>query len=81
MTDISKPSKGAFLVGNGCILLASIFWGVNVSVTKALIPDWMTADGITAVRLIGGCILLWVVSLFLKCGKICLLYTSDAADE
>ncbi len=70
MTDISKPSKGAFLVGNGCILLASIFWGVNVSVTKALIPDWMTADGITAVRLIGGCILLWVVSLFLKCGKI-----------
>lgn len=54
------------LVGNGCILLASIFWGINVTVTKALIPTWMTADGITAVRLIGGCVLMWIVSLFMK---------------
>lgn len=70
MTDISKPSKGAFLVGNGCILLASIFWGVNVSVTKALIPDWMTADGIIVVRVVGGCLLMWVASLFIKCKPV-----------
>lgn len=58
------------LVGNLCILIATIFWGVNVSFTKALIPQWMTSDSITAVRLVGGCILFWIVSLFMKCEKI-----------
>lgn len=65
-----KPDKSKFLLGNGCILLAAIFWGLNVSVTKALIPDWMTANGISAVRMIGGCILFWIVSLFVKTEKI-----------
>lgn len=65
-----KPSQGSFLVGNGCMLLAALFWGLNVSVTKALIPEWMTSNGITVVRLIGGCILFWVVSLFFKTEKI-----------
>ena len=69
---MSKPSRsaGGFLRGNACILLATIFWGVNVSVTKALIPDWMTADGIAAVRLIGGAVLLWIASLFVRCDRI-----------
>lgn len=69
----SSPSHSGgagFLIGNGCILLATIFWGVNVSVTKALIPDWMTSEGISAVRLIGGCLLFWAASLFMKCGRI-----------
>lgn len=65
-----RPSVGAFLTGNGFMLLAAIFWGVNVTVTKALIPEWMTADGIVAVRLIGGCILFWIASLFLKTDPI-----------
>lgn len=64
----SKATR--ILLGNACILIATIFWGINVTVTKALIPEWMTANGITAVRLIGGCILMWLVSLFLKCDKI-----------
>lgn len=66
----NSVNKGLFLLGNGCMLLAAIFWGVNVSVTKALIPEWMTSNGITAVRLIGGCALFWIVSLFLKTQKI-----------
>jgi len=70
--DMQKPSRssGGFLIGNACILLATIFWGVNVSVTKALIPDWMTANGIAAVRLIGGAVLLWLTSLFVRCDRI-----------
>lgn len=68
MNDKTKTS-GA-LIGNLCILIATIFWGMNVSFTKALIPDWMTADGIIVVRLVGGCLLMWIVSLFLKCEKI-----------
>lgn len=62
--------KSRFLIGNACILLATIFWGVNVSTTKALIPDWMSANGIAAVRLVGGCVLFWLVSLFMKSEKI-----------
>lgn len=58
------------LIGNACIMLSTIFWGINVSATKALIPEWMTADGIVAVRLVGGCILMWLVSLFIKCKNI-----------
>lgn len=71
-TNSSPTHSGGagFLVGNGCILLATIFWGVNVSVTKALIPDWMTSEGISAVRLVGGCLLFWVASLFMRCGRI-----------
>lgn len=69
MNNLNKNGIGA-LVGNGCILLATIFWGINVSATKALIPAWMTADGIVVVRLVGGCILMWLASLFVKCEKI-----------
>ncbi|MDE6322386.1 MAG: DMT family transporter [Muribaculaceae bacterium] len=60
----------SILIGNLCMLVAAIFWGLNVSVTKALIPDWMSAEGVTAVRLIGGCVLFWIVSLFFKWQKI-----------
>lgn len=70
-TSLSQPSQASgFLLGNACILISTIFWGINVSATKALIPDWMTAEGITAVRLIGGCILMWLASMFVKCRSI-----------
>ncbi|MDE6611684.1 MAG: DMT family transporter [Muribaculaceae bacterium] len=73
-SSTSKPhgaaSGAGMLAGNACILLATIFWGVNVSFTKALIPDWMTADGIIVVRLVGGCLLMWLVSVFMKCQAI-----------
>lgn len=59
-------STGRFLAGNACILVATMFWGINVSFTKALIPQWMTSDSISAVRLIGGCVLFWIASLFIK---------------
>lgn len=65
-----KSSGSGFLIGNACIMLATIFWGINVSATKALIPDWMTADGIVAVRLVGGCALMWIASLFVRCDRI-----------
>lgn len=59
-----------FLFGNACMLLAVIFWGINIPVTKALIPEWMTAESISVVRLIGGCILFWITSIFMKCEAI-----------
>lgn len=65
-----KTSTGKFIAGNACILVATIFWGVNVSFTKALIPQWMTSESISAVRLVGGCILFWIASLFIKNSRI-----------
>lgn len=58
------------IVGNGCILLATIFFGVNIPVVKDLVPRWLTADGVTAFRLIGGCVLMWIASIFVKCAAI-----------
>lgn len=52
------------------MLAATVFWGINVAVTKALIPEWMTADGISAVRLIGGCLLFWCASAVFRCQAI-----------
>lgn len=60
----------AFLIGNLCMLVAALFWGLNVPVTKVLIPDWMSGNGISAVRLIGGAILFWLVSIFCKTKRI-----------
>lgn len=67
---VTNSSKKGFFAGNICILIAVIFWGVNVSVTKALIPEWTTAYGIIILRLVGGAVLMWITSLFMHCAKI-----------
>lgn len=65
-----KDKAGSLIIGNLCMLVAAIFWGLNVSVTKALIPSEMTAHSITVVRLVGGAILFWFASAFVKCESI-----------
>lgn len=73
MRNIFSNKSAGFgaVIGNLCMLFAAIFWGVNVSATKGLLaPDWMSSNGIIVVRLVGGCILMWIVSLFIKCAKI-----------
>lgn len=69
-SDSQRPTAGNFILGSASILIATIFWGVNIPVVKALIPDYMTADSITVCRLIGGALLFWGVSLFVKTEKI-----------
>lgn len=70
------PLKGsrasALITGNLCMLVAAIFWGLNVSVTKALYDPigWMTPHSIVVVRLVGGTILFWLASAFVKCESI-----------
>lgn len=65
-------SVSQLLVGNLCMLVAAIFWGLNVSVTKALYDPigWMTPQSIVIVRLVGGTILFWLASIFIKCEAI-----------
>lgn len=65
-------SASSLLIGNLCMLVAAILWGLNVSVTKALyVPEvWMTPHSIVVVRLVGGAILFWLASCFIKCESI-----------
>lgn len=67
---MAKNSLENILFGNACILTATIFWGVNYPFTKALIPDFMSSEGVAAFRVIGGCLLFWLSSLFIKGDKI-----------
>lgn len=65
-SDSVRGNVGGFLRGNVYMLLAAIFWGVNISVTKDLIPEWLGAGQLSAVRILGGCVLFWIASLFVK---------------
>lgn len=58
------------LIGNASIMLAAIFWGVNYAFTKALIPEWMSAQALSGCRVLGGCGLFWLTSLFVRCEKL-----------
>ena len=58
------------VVGNVCIFIATIFWGVNYAFTKALIPEFMSSGNVSACRLLGGALLFWLASLFVKCEKL-----------
>ena len=71
-TPPKERSASSLLIGNLCMLVAAIFWGLNVSFTKALyVPErWMTPDSIVIVRLAGGAILFWLASAFIKCESI-----------
>lgn len=67
---MAKNSLEKILYGNACILTATIFWGVNYPFTKALIPDFMSSEGVAAFRIFGGCLLFWLSSFFIKTDKI-----------
>lgn len=58
------------LLGNAYILTATIFFGVNIPVVKDLIPTWLTDTDVTAIRIAGGCALMWIASLFIHTEKI-----------
>lgn len=71
---LSAPGKGGsargVLLGNACILVATLFFGINIPVVKLLIPKWMTAVDVTVWRIVGGALLMWLVSLFVKTERI-----------
>lgn len=68
--DLQPRSIGDLVKGNIFMLIATIFFGVNIPVVKILIPEWMSSVDVTIFRLGGGCILLWIASLFLKNDRI-----------
>lgn len=65
-----NKSTSPLLLGNLFIFLATVFFGVNIPVVKILIPHWMTSMDVTVVRIVGGCVLIWLASLFMKSDRI-----------
>lgn len=68
---LTEPPKeqtriGSLLKGNLFILISTIFFGVNIPIAKILIPEWISSVDLTVIRLGGGCILMWLASIFIK---------------
>ena len=66
----AQRSLADLLKGNLFILISTIFFGVNIPVVKILIPEWMSSVDVTIFRLGGGCILMWLASIFIKTDRI-----------
>lgn len=58
------------LPGNLYIFIATVLFAINIPVAKVLIPQWLSADGVTVVRLGGGCLLFWIASIFIRRGAV-----------
>ncbi len=64
------PTAIDYIKGNTFILIATIFFGANIPVVKFLIPEWMSSTDVTLVRLAGGCLMMWLASVFIKTSPI-----------
>lgn len=51
-------------------LVATTFFGINHTLAKGLMPDYVQPYGFVLIRVIGAGVLFWIVSLFIKNEKI-----------
>ena len=65
-----KPSSKAIILGHFAMFMSTLFFGLNIPITKELIPDWLSYVDITLFRIFGGTILFWITSIFIKDSKI-----------
>jgi drug/metabolite transporter (DMT)-like permease len=56
--------------GHVAMLFTSLIFGVNIPLSKNLMPDWMSPLGLTYSRFAFGAIAFWLLSLFLKSEKV-----------
>ena len=52
--------------GHLAMLFTSLIFGVNIPLSKNLMPDWMTPMGLTYSRFAFGAIAFWILSVFTK---------------
>ena len=55
-----------FLKGHSLMVISTIFFGLNFIVLKYLMPRWMTGFDATFFRIVGGMLLFWFSSIFIK---------------
>lgn len=71
MISQGSPSRfRSIILGNLLALSAAICWGFNEPANKALIPGWVTAPGVALTRIFGAAAIIWLISLFMRNGRI-----------
>ena len=58
------------LQGHAAMLFTSLIFGVNIPLSKNLMPNWMSPLGLTYSRFAFGAIAFWLLSLFLKSEQV-----------
>ncbi len=58
------------LQGHIAMLFTSLIFGVNIPLSKNLMPDWISPVGLTYSRFAFGAIAFWAISLFVKWEKV-----------
>jgi drug/metabolite transporter (DMT)-like permease len=58
--------------GHILILMANVLFAVNIPISKSLIPSHVTPEALTLLRIVFGCVLFWITSLFVKNEKVAL---------
>jgi len=56
--------------GHIAMLFTSLIFGVNIPLSKNLMPEWISPIGLTYSRFLFGAIAFWVISLFFKSEKV-----------
>lgn len=62
MTRLNPNGKG---VGHVASLLAALFFALNIPATTYILDGWLTPTAYALLRIVGGVVLCWVLSLFL----------------
>ena len=60
----------AKIQGHVAMLITSLIFGVNIPLSKNLMPDWMSPMGLTYSRFAFGAMAFWLLSLFMKSEKV-----------
>lgn len=60
----------AKIQGHIAMLVTSLIFGVNIPLSKNLMPDWMSPMGLTYSRFAFGAMAFWLLSLFLKSERV-----------
>lgn len=60
------------LKGHILILITNILFAVNMPISKSLLPDHVSPEGLTIMRMAFACIMFWFISLFTKYEKVTL---------
>ncbi|MDR1937793.1 MAG: DMT family transporter [Tannerellaceae bacterium] len=56
--------------GHIFIFLANILFAVNISISKSLIPSHLTPEALTLLRVLFGCAMFWIASLFVTYERV-----------
>lgn len=62
--------KGAFLLAHLAILGANLIYGINYSIAKEVMPEYISPFGFIFCRVLGALLLFWMLSLWMKKEKI-----------